>query len=498
MSDYKQSLENKEIEQQSVDAADRLLESTPRSDEVSQTNVVNLSINQTKTAGRWSAFWSKKMLFASLAILLVTVVGLASLFLLNKSSTPQQSKVESIKTMGAEITIADGTVQISKDNTYWKDIKIGEQISQGDYIKTTTNSRAVVSLDDGSAIRINSSSLVQINILQTKNVKLTNISGTVYTRVVPSERQFSVAIAEETYKAMGTAYITTNTDSTKGVEVYHSKVKLNQNAIEVSEGKYYYTNSTDPNTQKKVGDIPIDKIKQDQFLVWNYEQDKKVEDYKDKLGYLTKIDEKPTATTVPPATNSGSLSLSGVKSSGGIKLLWQLNGLSAPMGFKIVKATTPNPVYGVNDYKYINNAETRSYLWNITNGGTYHFRVCIYDGQGCNNYSNNITLTAPYEAEVKKEESNYTSPSGSLALTHNGGKNFSWALSGNAPKGYKLVWSTSPNPVYPGNSYQYYSSQETKSGSINPESAGTYYVRVCIYTGGGCTGYSNQITVTVD
>lgn len=62
-------------------------------------------------------------------------------------------------------------------------------------------------------------------------------------------------------------------------------------------------------------------------------------------------------------------------------------------------------------------------------------------------------------------------------------------------KGYKLVWSTSPNPVYPGADAQYFESGST-SGYIKVYSAGTYYIRVCNYTGDGCDTYSNQVTVT--
>lgn len=195
------------------------------------------------------------------------------------------------------------------------------------------------------------------------------------------------------------------------------------------------------------------------------------------------------------STASSQLSLSGYAYDSGIKLTWSLNG-TAPKGFKVVKGLSPNPSYGKDEAIYVSGSSERAYAWKITDGKTYHFRICIYNSDGCTAYSNNITVTAP-----KKQESNTGAlPSGTLALMHNGANNFSWTLNGSAPYGYKLVWATGSQPVYPGSDYQYYSSKDTKSGTITTL-PGTYNVRVCMYntsgTGDKCLNYSNQITVTI-
>lgn len=503
--DQETTTNNQDIEQEAVQAADRVVNGTevhnnsPVVDTTSSSPSTPLPIEKPKKKFKLP---SKKVSFALVAAVLISGIG-AAFLVFGGTSTPvneSTSQARTVQKMGAELIIADGAVQQSQDNATWAEVKAGAQIAEGSYVKTNSESRAVIGLDDGSAIRINSNSVVKVDSLDSTDVKITNENGTVYTRVVPSDRQFSVAIADETYKALGTAYITTNTETTKGVEVYHSKVSLTKTNVEVPEGKYYYTTSSSADTTNKVGDIPVDKVQQDSFLAWNYEQDKKVDEFKDKLGYLTKIDEKTAAastTTTTPAQQTGSITLKGVKVSNGVKLTWQVSNVSAPMGFKIVKSGKANPVYPGSDYKYASSPDARSYTWSISDGGTYHFRVCIYTGGGCSIYSNDVVVTAP-KTEDKKEEATGSTPSGSTALTHTGGKNFSWTLNGSAPHGFKLVWSTNPNPVYPGNDYQYYSSSETRDGTITPKEAGTYNVRVCIYTGGGCTGYSNQLTVTVD
>lgn len=72
----------------------------------------------------------------------------------------------------------------------------------------------------------------------------------------------------------------------------------------------------------------------------------------------------------------------------------------------------------------------------------------------------------------------------------------SWSSSFASEKGYKLVWSTSPAPVYPGSSYGYYSEPVTSgSGYVKGTPGSVVYVRVCEYLGGACGVYSNQLTI---
>lgn len=75
---------------------------------------------------------------------------------------------------------------------------------------------------------------------------------------------------------------------------------------------------------------------------------------------------------------------------------------------------------------------------------------------------------------------------------------FSWSATGfSSPMGYKLVWSSSPNPTYPGSDYYYYSTGGTNGSGYIKNNLGntTYYVRVCEYLGGSCGRYSNQVVI---
>ena len=59
--------------------------------------------------------------------------------------------------------------------------------------------------------------------------------------------------------------------------------------------------------------------------------------------------------------------------------------------------------------------------------------------------------------------------------------------------GFKVVRSTSLNPVYPGNDYVYLSGDSARSYTWEIKDGQSYYFRVCKYIDGICTNYSNNL-----
>ncbi|MBU0981186.1 S-layer homology domain-containing protein [Patescibacteria group bacterium] len=90
----------------------------------------------------------------------------------------------------------------------------------------------------------------------------------------------------------------------------------------------------------------------------------------------------------------------------------------------------------------------------------------------------------------------------SITLRNDGDGKVSWTTDGVSSKGFKVVWSKNTEPTYPtevGDQYLYFSSSTASSATLNAfDGFGTYYVRVCEYTGGSCDVYSNEITVFLD
>jgi hypothetical protein len=79
--------------------------------------------------------------------------------------------------------------------------------------------------------------------------------------------------------------------------------------------------------------------------------------------------------------------------------------------------------------------------------------------------------------------------------TPDGAVSLSWTTDGLADNGFKVVWSQTPGKPYPGDKRTYkalYSYQKT----LGPMKSGTWYYRVCEWTGETCGIYSNEVTIS--
>ncbi len=405
------------------------------------------------------------------------------------ASQTQQEPEARITTLGAEIAIAEGAVEISSDGgTSWVETPGSESIANSDYVRTLDDSRAVILFDDGSVARLDKNTEVYLSSLERDGLEMTLIKGQVYTRVVESETTpFTVITANERFTSLGTAY-KTSTDGDKDVlEVYQSNVKVASEDVEVSEGNKYDTET------KEQSAIDLEELQEDEFAQWNKEQDSASDDFKDKLGVLSaKPEEKadePTTSKPETSNESTGITLSASQFDGGVRLSWNVLGATSGNGFKVVRSKSPGPRYGTDSAQYVSK-EATSHKWWDDNGGTYYYKVCVYRENGtCDTYSNEVKAASP---KVEKAEVE----SGDITLEIDGNK-LSWSLvGGTAPHGFKIVMSSDEDPEYPADSIQYVGA-ESSSAKLPNKTAGTYYVRVCKYTNGtqdaGCVDYSNVV-----
>jgi len=68
-----------------------------------------------------------------------------------------------------------GQIQISQDNQNWTNLDIDKTINPGDYVKTKSNNRMLIELDNGNTIRVDENSFIQIvdrNEIQLKQGKI--------------------------------------------------------------------------------------------------------------------------------------------------------------------------------------------------------------------------------------------------------------------------------------------------------------------------------------
>ncbi len=203
---------------------------------------------------------------------------------------------------------------------------------------------------------------------------------------------------------------------------------------------------------------------------------------------------KITITRKDKAVQTLPLYLKGWAGTDGVHLSWSLSGVTAPNGFKLVKSLEAYPTYPDDSAIWID-SQTRNYLLKITDGKTYHFRICVYGNGGCSTYSNNLQITTKTASENQEI---YGTLSLNATYMGNYKVKLAWSLKGNAPYGFKLVKSLEPNPVYPGNDYVYLSDPAVRSYVWEMAYPGTYHFRVCAYNGNGaCVFYSNDMSLPI-
>lgn len=439
----------------------------------------------------------KKWVPIAIIVAVLIIAGLATWFLMRPTDKTSDTTVtttkRSVKLLGVAPLLVEGITQYSSNGKTWQTLTTTVSLKQGDSVKTGTDGRAVLAIDDGSAVRLNHNSQIKLTSLDVASIKVENVSGELYSRVVPSTtRTFSVLATSNSYVAQGTAYCVTNNAEQQGVEVYHSSVKIADQTV--TEGNSYYVKKAQKDQEKKIVAIDLALMKQNDFIQWNAEQDKKVTEYADKLGVLSEFD-KPAATTTTTQTTptvASGIVLSGSVAEYTAKMTWSVTNVDTSKGFKVVYSTkTTTPVYPGNDYAYIESSTARSATVKPESGKTYYFRVCAYRGESCDTYSNTVTLVIPAKTVAAEEQI----VPGALALTVSG-STASWTVGGTAPKGFKVVASTTKAaPEYPTDGYKVYT-QETSVDLKTILGSGTWSVRVCKYTGSGCTDYSNTIVYT--
>ena len=436
---------------------------------------------------RLLAMFNRKRLLAA-AVILVLLLGVGGYFMFmgedkSADNAPLQDQRASL---GLVVSLIDGTAKYSHDGVDWHSLTTETNLAQGDSVQTDVGSRVILTFDDGSIVRLNESSTAQLTSLYADEVRVDNISGEVYSRVVASERSFTVSVDDADYTALGTAYSTVNSDTNKGVLVLQSSVSVKDTETKVDEGKQFFKDHANAELKDKVTDISVDDLKSSSFMVWNLDQDKKTNEFKDKLGFLTKIEEQAPAPAPVPA--GASVKLSGSAVAKGLKFTWTVSNIgSSHDGFKLVRSkTSTTPTYGKDDATFVSGAGTRSYTWEDTFGKTYHYRICVYTDGSCNTYSNTVTLTSPY---VPPEP-----PTGTVSLSLSG-NSASWTQTGTAPYGYRLYISPTPGAEPTTKIYKGDGAQHTVDTS--GLASGSYRLLLCKTTYDGACPISDEETLIV-
>lgn len=196
----------------------------------------------------------------------------------------------------------------------------------------------------------------------------------------------------------------------------------------------------------------------------------------------------PVASTATP--DSASITISSIVDSGiGAALVsWAATG-DFPYGFKILYSkTTALPTLS-DSVVVVSDGSARQGTISGDPSSTYHVRVCKYNGSTCSIYSGVVDF--PFAAD-----SSTITLDSVVDGASSGDMNLAWTPSGSFPSGFKMLYSTTEaTPTYENASMVAAGSSDT-TGTINGTAATHYYVRVCKFTGSGCSIYSNIVEIT--
>lgn len=394
------------------------------------------SANKASTSPRNSK--KRNFLILSASVLAVASLGVLAWWFLSDRPEESNSRSDDISsapieqpTLGVAITVAEGTVEYTQDTMEWQAASTTTQLKEGDSVRTGDDSRAVLTLDDGSVIRLDANTTVKLVNLTAGQVEVEQGEGAVYSRVVPSDRTYTIRVDGTEYVALGTAFLTTIGDEESGVRVFQSAVKASDLPdVTISEGRQYFRPVGEYAGALEVVDINIDEVADNAFIGWNIARDQENDTFKTKLGILPRIKQRSEqmaeerqaseenrvraeqkaieqaekqqqetstmrANTASKKVKRGTMVLSSI----GKTLHWTYTG-EAYYGYKLVYSKTSEaPVFNKDSSVYFSGMNDTSGSLpskDKIGGGKYYARVCAYidgtEADGCVDYSNIVII----------------------------------------------------------------------------------------------------------
>ncbi len=239
---------------------------------------------------------TKQIILTSLGIIIVAGIG-GTLFFLSQhkksvtSQPTQQEKTvpvvtpEQKESISLTATTVEGTVLYQTNANDWQPLSTDTKLEKGFSVRTSTDSRVTLTLENGSVIRLDQSSSIKIENLEATDIKIQHLEGAVYSHLISSGYRYMVSVDDTVYSSQNGAFITTNTADNKNVQVFQGVVKISD--TEVGEGKQYFTKTADATIPKNtLIDIDTATLGKDSFITWNATEDAKKPLLKESLGIL--------------------------------------------------------------------------------------------------------------------------------------------------------------------------------------------------------------------
>ncbi len=414
------------------------------------------------------------------AIVVIGVSILGVLLIMLRYSNPVENADDALdEPISAVISIQaitlvelEGTAEISEitetlAGATFSELKKDDEIKENQFVRTADSSRAIIAFDDGTEVRLDSSTTIYIDTANAESIEITLGIGEIFSRVTESSnRTFKTNTSNDSYTALGTAFTTIQNENFEGIESYENKVKTADQTT-VDEGEAYLRDkntSDDPILSK----LDLEKVKTDEFLLWNRDRDLSKDEYKDKLGFLKDFEGPKLAVSAPS------------------------NNLNTEAEKVTVKGITDKDAkVTINGVEVSVAGDSGGFNHSISLVvGANKIALVATDPAG-NTSKKNLTVTR--KEKVVEETPNITL----VGETGTTGIDLSWSLKEGveAPDGYKVVYSTGVTPVYGTDASQF----SDDLGTVLPKKDGKQYkIRICIYDADAnkCANYSNEVKVT--
>ncbi|MFA5052095.1 MAG: FecR domain-containing protein [Patescibacteria group bacterium] len=354
---------------------------------------------------------------------------------------------EDVVALAATLAYQQGDVQVKVNDSDWQAVETDTVFHVGDSIKTGTDSKAIIELENGDVVRLGYDTEIFLTSMNQDAVTVTQIAGASYNRVAKNQdRVYEVKTGTASVEALGTAFDVLMGPSAIDVNVVESTVKVvtTQNEQAVTEGESATLDASGENVEVK----NMDKNKlTNEWYTWNKEEDSKKTE---QLGVLSEY-AGPEITVTSPA-----------------------EGASIAEGQVTVAGAVSDP-----DAKLTLNGDQME-----NNAGTFSQAVTLASGK------NMIAVTATDAAGHKtiKEIKVFcqilasATPLHLEAETQADGVHLAWNATTNGTfLYYKVVRSvTNADLKYPDDGYIAKLAKGTESFTDTDVSAdGTYYYRVC-------------------
>lgn len=99
---------------------------------------------------------------------LILLTGAGSLLIARNRTKPTDQIIQEIQDkskLKGEVVLLEGTLEKQRDEVLWGTVSKGDLIAEGDVVRTLAKSRAVIALDDGSALRLDENAQVTFSTL---------------------------------------------------------------------------------------------------------------------------------------------------------------------------------------------------------------------------------------------------------------------------------------------------------------------------------------------